>query len=221
MAPEKIATPPPAAKTETGGMRQFDTGSEPKADRVPWWGLVSRELDDLGLTKAEVRIFCHILRRAGYEKCTAGNRSIARVTRTHPVYVRWIIRHLLKRKLIIRIVRPGRTNQLEPHPKYEWLARYGGDADSPSQPYEETKDEAANHVLWSRVWTVMPGAPKAPFEKRMKENRRLFESVLAEVEDRIKRGNSKYGDSLSRVRNPVGYFNDTWERWFKANPKKE
>jgi hypothetical protein len=198
------------------------SGNPPAADRVPWWGLIARELDDLGLTKAEFRIFCHILRRAGSGSvCNAGVRSMARVTRTHPVYVRWIVRHLLKRKLILRTIRPGHTNVLEPAPKYEWLARYGTDADLPAKPYEETADEAALHVLWSRVWTVMPGAHKAPFEKRMKADRHLFERVLAEVEDRARRGQSKGADQLLALKDPVAYFNYTWDQFRKANPKKK
>lgn len=167
---------------------------------------------------------CHILRRFGdnrnNRKCDAGVKSIGRITRTHPVYVRWVIRHLIQRKLVVRLIRPGRTSVLEPALKYQWLAKNGPDADQPSEAYEETADEASEHVLWARLWVCIPQAPRAPFAKQMKEDRWLFERVLAETEDRIKRGRSKGSDSLGPLVNPRGYWNYTWEQFKKANTKK-
>jgi hypothetical protein len=191
------------------------------AERLPYWANVSSEMDDLGLTKAEFRILSHILRRAGKDSvCDASVRTMARVTRTHPVYVRWIIRHLLKRKLIIRTIRPGRVNILEPAPKFEWLAVYGPNAIARPRDYEETADEATAHVLWARLWEIMPGAPKARFDKNMKEDRHLFERVLADVEDRVKRGKGNRADSLPPVRDVTALWNFTWTEFKKANPKR-
>ena len=192
---------------------------------LQYWAIISNELDDLGLTKAEFRIFCHICRRAGPPRfvCNAGNRSIARITRTHPDYVRWVVRHLVQRRLLVRVPRPGRTTELHPADKFAWLNKHGTDADKVNTAYEETAGESVYNILWSRLWTVMPGAKKARYEKRMKENPILFESVLAEVEDRVKRGKTASADSLSPIRDAVGLFEYTWSSFSKAkgnHPKK-
>ncbi len=88
MAKEITAALDPVEKTEVEGQT-----------RLPYWGIISRELDDLGLTKAEFRIFCHVLRRAGASgACRDKIRTLARVTRTHPDWARWVIAKLVGRK---------------------------------------------------------------------------------------------------------------------------
>jgi len=183
--------------------------------------MVSKEFDELGLTKAEFRIFCHISRRAGPPDflCHAGIKSMARITRTHPDYVRWIIRHLIGRKLILRIKRPGQSSHLRLCDKFSWLAKYGTDADKVDTSYEETAGESAVAILWGRLHAVLPTAPRVRYEKRMKEHRHLFESVLAEVEHRVKRGQSgRYSsDKLDLVKDPAGLFEFTWKQFSEAN----
>jgi hypothetical protein len=190
----------------------------PENDSLPYWAVITRELDELGLTKAEFRIVCHIARRQGKNGvCNAGIESIARWTRTHPVYVRWVLRHLIQRKLVIRTCRAGRTNYLRLADKFEWLNRYGPDADQVKTRYEETAGLAQKQVLWARVWETIPNAPKSLFEARMKEDPQLFEAALDEVENRVKRGNMKGPDRLSNITNPLGYFHYIWETWKSAN----
>lgn len=187
---------------------------------LAYWAIITPELDDLGLTKAEFRIFCHILRRAGPPRyvCYAGIRKIAEITRTHPVYVKWVIRHLVHRKLILRTKRPGQTSELRPAEKFSWLnAR---EVDRTFFGYEERPQEAAENILWQRLWNIIPDAKKIRYEKRMREHPRIFESVLADVEERVKRGSSSsryYSDRLPAVRDTTGLFEFTWKKFMEAN----
>jgi hypothetical protein len=207
--PEKsTAVPAPADKAEAG-----------ETARLPYWCIMTRELDDLGLTKAEFRIFCHVCRRAGSRgACTDKIRTLAKVTRTHPDWARWVIQKLVERKLLVRTRRPGETNILEPCAKLEWLAKYGTDADKVPSAYEETKSDIANARLWSRLWAVIPDAPKTPFQAQLNRDPWLFERVLAEVENRIKRGERVGADHLNPVKNPRGMWNYTWKQFEAANP---
>lgn len=199
----------------------------------PYWGTISRELNEkLRLTKAEFRILFYIVGRAGKDSaCICGVKRIAYETRTHPVYVRWIVRHLLQRKLIKRICRPGSTNELRPAGKAEWLLRFGqydehgewsykDDGAQPEFTYEETASESHIKILWDRAFAAIPNAPKALFDKRMKDEPELFERVLAEVEDRAKRGRMAGADRLPKLEDPLAYFNYTWSNWMTANGRK-
>lgn len=203
-------------------MKDLDP-SHPDSGVKPFWCINTPELDELGLTKAEFRIFQHISRRAGppHWICYAGIKSMARITRTHPDYVRWVIRHLIQRKLVLRVKRPGQSSHLRVADKMAWLAKHGMDADQVSTAYEETAAESAVQELWGRLWKLIPTAPKIRYERRMKENRHLFESVLADVEERVKRGASpRYSaDRLGAVKDVVGLFEFTWTKFSEANKK--
>lgn len=195
--------------------------SEKPDGTLPYWGIISQDLDELGLTKSEFRIFAHVLRRAGPPRyvCNAGNRSISRITRTHPDYVRWVIRHLVKRKLLLRVVRPGQSTELRPCDKFAWLERHCRDADAVDTSYEETAGESQTQILWSRLWALVPGAPKARYERKMKDHPSVFESVLAEMENRVARGsNPRFSaDRLAPVRDTAGLFEFTWKKYLEAN----
>lgn len=192
---------------------------------LPYWAIVTNEFNDLGLTKAEFRVMSYIACVAGPPRyvCFAKVETIARETRTNPVYVRWIIRHLVHRRLVEKMQRPGKTCELRLADKLKWLAMHGQDADQVHAPYEESKDEAMEKIVWERLWTICPGAPKARYEKLYKEDPNLFEAVLADVEHRVKRAKDPRlaADRLRPVDNVWGLFQFTWDSWKRQNRKRK
>lgn len=69
----------------------------PRFQFFPSW------LDDLGLSANEMRIYCHLVRRAGNDgKCHPGTRSVARVCKMSPATVVSGMRELVRRGLVER-----------------------------------------------------------------------------------------------------------------------
>jgi hypothetical protein len=183
-------------------------------EMLEYWAIISRELRELPLTKAERAIFQNIISRAGLTShCSASVATLARETRTHPDYTRWTIRRLIRRGLVIRRAVPGHANILVPANKLAWLQdRKPTDIGLPTGP-EETAAEAARMELWEKTLDLMPDAPKALMDSRMTEYRRKYERVLADVAQRVKRGQPGRADGLPEVKDVRALFEDTWGRF--------
>ncbi len=190
------------------------------------WGWVSEEWDELQLTKAAWRIMGHIMRRAGPPDfmCYAGIRKISDVTRTHPVTVKRTIRYLERRELITRLKRHGRASILRMVDKLWWLRKHGASAaQAGTLPIEETEQDVKDMILWDRIWAIMPHIPKLRWQKRIAENRLLFEAALAETEQRCKRGLGAAGgryraDALKPVTDVVAVFEWNYQKLKDSNP---
>lgn len=193
---------------------------------MPYWIYSSDEVEKLRLTKAEYRIMGYIGYRAGPPRyvCFANVAKIAYDTKTHPVYVRHVIRHLEHRGLVIKTERPGRTNELRLVDKIQWMAAHPhGDADKVHVRYEETRDESAKRIMWETLWTICPDAPKSRYEKLYKEDPTLFESVLADVKERVERERDprRSAESIGPIKNVWGLFQYTWDSWKRTNDKRK
>lgn len=198
----------------------LDEAKTPEKDGLEPWGLVSNSLNRLGLHKGAFRVFCYILCRAGEKGvCYAAVGTIARETHTHPVYVRHLVRYLVRKKLILRHCRAGRTNAWKVTPKWEWIKAHGYKVADVSTRYEESAGEVVMHVLWARIWETIPNAPKALFEKRIKQHPELFERCLCEVEERTRRGHDprQVHDRLSKLNSPLKWFNYWWAQLIQKN----
>jgi DNA-binding MarR family transcriptional regulator len=197
----------PAVELPLGG------GGEPKGP-LPYWAIVTKELWELRLTKAQLVILCYIGYRARKDSvCWAEIKTIGHETRTHPDYVRWVINFLVYRGLVVKTRRPGHTNYLELAPKAEWLAAHKGEKPGAQPEFEETKEEATEKVLWCRLWELIPGAPRALYRKRMKLDRRKVDRVLTELENRVRRGKMTGPDALPPVENPAAIFEILWREF--------
>jgi hypothetical protein len=175
---------------------------------LSYWAIVSREARSLGLTKGEFTIWMNIASHAGKDGfCKCSVATLARETRTHPVYVRWLIRHLLKRKLVLRYMRPGEPNWYRLADKLSWLKDHGLGG---PRTYEETAGEAADHVFWGQIWEVIPNAPRALFKRRMAQDRAKFNQVLARVRARVQRGDMMGSDALPELKSALAYFHWCW-----------
>jgi DNA-binding MarR family transcriptional regulator len=203
--------PLPGNEEPAWGSGQFRLVGGGKDASLPFWCIISADLDDLGLTKAQFRIVAHIARRCGRDGvCFSTVEEIGRVTRTHPVYVRWVVRHLVHRGLVVRTLRPGHTNYLELSDKAAWIAAGG----KPQRgPVEEDTSEAGTKVLWERLWDLVPGAQRLRYQKRMKADPRKFERVLDELENRIKRGQSAGPDRLEPVQSNEAMMEVIWREF--------
>jgi hypothetical protein len=67
-------------------------------------------LDDAGLTPDQFRVFAHVSRRASSGKCTAAGATMAKICRIHPDTLKRCIAELVRRKMLNKTERPGRTN---------------------------------------------------------------------------------------------------------------
>jgi hypothetical protein len=184
---------------------------------LPYWAIVSNELDEkLALSKAEFRVFCHYLRRCGRDNtpCYAGVKSISRLTRTHPVYVRFIRAQLAHRGLLIITQRPGRTPHVSIADKNSWLARNEGKP-QPAAPMEEDVHEAKEKVLLYRFWSLCPGAPRLPFGAWIKRDPALFQRVLDSLADDIARAEDprRAAEKGTPIKDKAAYVKYYWSLW--------
>lgn len=217
------------------GKFQYPPSPDDGKPSPPYWAKMSREFDELlisrGFTKTDREIILHVLRRESDERgCDSGQRDFAKFTRTHPDYVRHRMKYLVARGLIKRYPRPGRTSVLRVADKFEWLRANPLDGKKrPLPPPEESREEAKRKIrneLWMRIWALPGGekAPRRPFEQMMDKNLAVFENVLNEMEDRVKRGlpenRERQGpNALREVKNVVGMFIVLFGEWVKAAEK--
>jgi hypothetical protein len=191
------------------------------------WGTISKELDELGrysdvpnLTKAERAIFSHVLRTAGDEGvCNRGVKSLARITRTHPKYVRYVVARLVRKALLEKMVIPGKESELRPCRKIPWLTDHSGRAGA--GVIEEDSQEASWKVVWDRLREMMPGMAPLRYRKLFEQHPAVFERVVEDLEERVKRGRDpRYAaDRLPPVQDVVKYFERTWQMFLKANKR--
>lgn len=78
---------------------------------------IPAKLDDAGLTTAQFRIFCHITRVGD---CWQSVQTIAETCKIHPDTVWPAIAELIRRRMLSRIQRPGKTSMLKPLPVSSW-----------------------------------------------------------------------------------------------------
>jgi len=213
---------PPEARLPISPMDGLPTSSQ--------WFFCSREFDELLIRwrfpKTLREVMLHIGRRESEDRgCDEGCKGIAHWTRTHKDHVKRVIRRLVRAGLVTRLRRPGDTSVLRISDKIEWLRKNppGATIGPPPGPEELDADLPGlrRRELWDRVLAFAPLAPFAPFKRMMDKNIDLFEKVLDEVEDRIKRGADprRGAERLSPVGNPVGLFVDLFGRWLKANER--
>lgn len=174
-------------------------------------------------------MFCAIIGFAGWNKehqctgvCIAGTRRIAVETRTHPDYVRAIVRYLKRVGLITRVFNPGagRRTELRPVDKFAWLkANPHGIADRATFQFEETSQEVSVIMMWRRLFDLLPGARKIRYERRMKMNPKVFLSVIEELEDTKRQDGNADRTGKERIRDWVGFFEYTWRKKIEANRK--
>jgi hypothetical protein len=196
------------------------------------WVIPSREFDELlvnhGFTKTDREIMLHVARRESIERgCDAGLADLAHFTRTHKDYVRHRLKYLVARGIILRVRRPGDSSVLRLVDKFTWLnANPLQPGKRPIPPPEESADEVKRKILWERIWQIPGGygAARKTFQAMMDQNLPVFEAVVSEMENRVKRSLPEneqiYGpDSLPAVKNFAGMFVDLFNRWNKANPR--
>jgi DNA-binding MarR family transcriptional regulator len=207
---------------------------KPDYVKSPWdnkptfrfWCLISREFDELHkrhrITKTEKAIMAHVSRREGDELgCVAGLKSIARFTGTHPRWARYCIDRLVRIGLLERDRRAGRTNVLRLCDKLEWMIKAGAEwkPGAPPPPPEESPHDARRRILWAELRDIIPEAKWRPFEQMMNKDIGVFENVLRELRDRVKRSTDprikESPDGATPIGNMTGFFVDLFGRWLK------
>jgi hypothetical protein len=81
---------------------------------------VHSELDDLGLSAAEFRVYAHLVRRSGKGDAFPGLDSVAKVCRMNRKSVRSAIKNLVAYNLIQKTDRPGHSPLYKLTPNSDW-----------------------------------------------------------------------------------------------------
>jgi hypothetical protein len=210
--PEKsTAVPAPADKAEaakTGGKDHW------RYDKpILLWSL----LDDAGFTKAQIRIIAHLARRGqSYSKA----RTMAMITRTHPVYLRLVLSELVKMGLVMKRERKGRTNIYWLAPMHVWrrvLAKRTGEPmigpmDGTVEGYEDEKSLEAEIKLefWDQLFVSLTDDEVRWFTKLSREDPEKFGRVMNDTRDRQREGALGHQEKL---KDACKYFTDTWKRF--------
>lgn len=130
----------------------------PRTDSNPVF--IHSQLDDLGLSASQFRVYCHLARRSNAGAVDSGIAwpsvaAMSRVCRLHPSTVRQALAFLLRNRLICSQPRPGKTtvyrlnrpplwslkpiNPVTPQSETEWTTHKGGDG----HPLQSNEDEGS------------------------------------------------------------------------------
>jgi hypothetical protein len=105
--------------TETTVSNQGKRRIMPNEATYPTPGVifVHSKLDEMGLSPAQFRVFCHIARRG---ECFACLESIANVCRLHPDTVAACLKFLVASGMVARTTRPGLSSVYTICPMSNW-----------------------------------------------------------------------------------------------------
>lgn len=103
---------------------------------------IHSSLDDAGLTTEQFRVLAHLSRRAGDGVAWASNASMASICRVREETIVACLRELERRRIIVREVRPGKTNRFQIMPPNGWdlkqLESVNGVGRTPSTPPKQS-----------------------------------------------------------------------------------
>lgn len=188
--------------------------------------LIWSRLDQAQMTKTQMRLIEHLCRSVGLEGHWKGIRSMAETTRTHPTYCRLVLSQLINYKLVLRQLVPGRSHIYKIAPIAVW--RKFLDARDLSLLTQkktiETLEPCVADEFWTRLGVQLNCRELRLFTRYMRTDPEKWERVMADVENRRKRGLMEGADKLEPLEGKdcfQKYFSDTWKRFpGKADKKK-
>jgi hypothetical protein len=124
--PSFQSSTPKTVSATSGAVNSFAPSPKRAVVIKPSLSFIHSSLDDLHLSPAEFRVYCHICRRAGDGgECYAAVPNMAKVCRLHVKTVRKCLHELTARNLFVATRRTGQTtryklrspSEWQPHPK--------------------------------------------------------------------------------------------------------